>query len=162
MKLSNNAHAETFIKELGVVKTGEGNWAKGLDVLIEELKQWNINTETLVLRDGSGISHVSGVPANQITQLLYEIQAESWFPTFLESLPLVGGSNRLDRGTLYSRMSHTKASGQVRAKTGTLTTVSSLAGYIHTPQEENLIFSMILCCCWVIKGPRIGICLSNL
>ncbi|WP_227936329.1 D-alanyl-D-alanine carboxypeptidase/D-alanyl-D-alanine endopeptidase [Alkalihalobacillus deserti] len=143
MKQSNNGHAEILIKEMGYVREEEGTWDKGLNVLEEELKQWNIETEKMVIRDGSGISHVSGIPTHQISGLLYEIQAEPWFSIFLQSLPLVDGGVPLDRGTLNDRLKQTVASRRVRAKTGTLTTVSSLAGYVEPKEGEALVFSII-------------------
>ena len=116
---------------------------KGIQVLQEEIRQWGLETESMIIRDGSGISHVNGITSQQITKLLFEIQNEIWFESFLHSLPFVDGQEELDRGTLHKRLSHTIASGKVRAKTGTLTSVSSLAGYIEH-SDDPLIFSIIL------------------
>ncbi|GAE25146.1 D-alanyl-D-alanine carboxypeptidase [Halalkalibacter wakoensis JCM 9140] len=98
----------------------------------KELVNLGINPEKILMRDGSGISHVNLVSPNQITQLLFAVQRQQWFSSFLESLPVAGGRDRLDRGTLYSRLSQTEASGKVRAKTGTITSVSTLSGYVDT------------------------------
>ncbi|MFC0560045.1 D-alanyl-D-alanine carboxypeptidase/D-alanyl-D-alanine endopeptidase [Halalkalibacter alkalisediminis] len=143
MKLSNNGHAETLIKEMGYIKGEDGSWEMGLQVLQDEIKKWGIESESMIIRDGSGISHVNGIQSRQMTKLLFEIQNEPWFESFLSSMPLVDGQNELERGTLHERMRLTVASGKVRAKTGTLTSVSSLAGYIEH-SEDPLIFSIIL------------------
>ncbi|WP_216829620.1 D-alanyl-D-alanine carboxypeptidase/D-alanyl-D-alanine endopeptidase [Alkalihalobacterium elongatum] len=142
MKLSNNGYGEMLIKEIGKVKTDEGSWENGLDVSEQTFSHYGINTDTVFLRDGSGISHANLIPANEISKLLYSIQKEDWFTTFFQSLPVAGNSNKMIGGTLRTRMKNSQ--GRVRAKTGTLTTVSSISGYIETKSGETLIFSVLI------------------
>ena len=141
MKLSNNGHAEILIKEMGRVIKGNGDWKNGLDVMRTEITKLGVNTSTLVVRDGSGISHINLIPANEISQLLFSIQKEDWFPSYFNSLPNGGNSERLVGGTLRNRL---KTIANVKAKTGSITTVSSLSGYIETISGEKFIFSIIL------------------
>ncbi|WP_042460570.1 D-alanyl-D-alanine carboxypeptidase/D-alanyl-D-alanine endopeptidase [Neobacillus dielmonensis] len=142
MKLSNNTHAEIFIKEMGKMVTGVGSWENGLEVLTEEIKKLGVNTDTMVIRDGSGISHVNLISANEISKLLFAIQKEKWFPAYLHSLPVAGDGEKMVGGTLRNRMAHLR--GMIKAKTGSISTVSTLSGYLMTKSGRALIFSIML------------------
>ncbi|WP_253275569.1 D-alanyl-D-alanine carboxypeptidase [Rossellomorea aquimaris] len=96
------------------------------------------------IRDGSGISHVTNIPANELSKLLYSVQQEEWYPVYLNALPVAGASNRLEGGTLRNRMKGTLAEGNVKAKTGTITGATSLSGYVTTKDGKDLVFSIIL------------------
>ncbi|MFE4707180.1 D-alanyl-D-alanine carboxypeptidase/D-alanyl-D-alanine-endopeptidase [Peribacillus simplex] len=144
MKLSNNSHAEVLVKEMGKETDGEGSWKDGLKVARNQLKSMGLDMQTIMMRDGSGISQVNMIPANEITKLLYAVQEKTWFPAYLNALPIAGNDNRMVGGTLRKRMKGTYAAGNVRAKTGTISGTSSLSGYVTTKRGEKVIFSIIL------------------
>ncbi|UTE76960.1 D-alanyl-D-alanine carboxypeptidase/D-alanyl-D-alanine-endopeptidase [Rossellomorea sp. KS-H15a] len=144
MKLSNNTIAETLVKEMGRAVHNDGSWDRGLEVIEDYLSTQGLNIDTMRLRDGSGISHVTNVPANELSKLLYSVQQEDWFPVYLNSLPIAGASNRLEGGTLRNRMKGTLAEGNVKAKTGTITGVTALSGYVTTKDGKDLVFSILL------------------
>lgn len=142
MKLSNNGHAEILIKEIGKRESGEGSWEAGLEIVTGFLEEEGLNADELLLRDGSGISHVSLIQPNQLSLLLHKLQSKKWFNYYFESLPIAGSKERLVGGTLRNRMNGTSAENKIYAKTGTLQGVSSLSGYVKS--EKPLVFSIIL------------------
>lgn len=144
MKLSNNGLGETLTKEMGKVVYDEGSWDKGLQVIEEVVAGLGMNTETILLRDGSGMSHKNMIPANEFTRLLYHIQDENWYPVFENTLPVAGEDDRLTGGTLRMRMVDPQVKGNVKAKTGRLTGVSTLSGYVTAKSGEKLIFSILM------------------
>lgn len=84
--------------------------------------------------DGSGLSYHNRVSPYSIAQLLWAFSDDD---EFMEMLPLAGES-----GTLSSRFVGTPAQGTVYAKTGTVTGVSALSGYVN--RDTKIVFSIIV------------------
>lgn len=144
MKLSNNGHGEIFTKEMGRSVYGEGSWDNGLQVINDIMSKFALNESAILLRDGSGMSDKTLIPADELSHLLYAVQDRDWFPIFKNALPIAGESDRLVGGTLRNRMTGDSTKGNVTAKTGSLTGVSTLSGYVTTKDGEKLIFSMLM------------------
>lgn len=143
MKLSNNMHAEILVKTAGRAVFGEGSWTAGLRAISARLGGLGMDPAVISLRDGSGLSRMDQVAPGQVTGLLLAAKGKPWFPAWYDSLPVAGVSDRMTGGTLRNRMRGTPAEGNVRAKTGTLTGVSALSGYVTTADGVSLVFSMI-------------------
>lgn len=144
MKLSNNGHGEILTKEMGKVIHDEGSWDEGIDVIEEFIADLGMDNDTILLRDGSGMSHKNMIPANELSNFLVAVKDKSWFPSFKNSLPVAGASERFVGGSLRYRMTEPPAQGNVVAKTGSLTGVSTLSGYVTSQDGEELVFSIML------------------
>jgi serine-type D-Ala-D-Ala carboxypeptidase/endopeptidase (penicillin-binding protein 4) len=143
LKLSNNSHAEALVKSMGRVVRGDGSWDAGLAVLTEKLKGLGVDPGVSRMVDGSGLSTMDAVTPAQLTALLDNIQQRPWFPAWYDALPIAGAPDRLVGGTLRGRMSGTPAANNVHAKTGSLTGVTSLSGYVTAAHGRRLVFSVL-------------------
>ncbi|MEV1143356.1 D-alanyl-D-alanine carboxypeptidase/D-alanyl-D-alanine-endopeptidase [Micromonospora sp. NPDC049799] len=144
LKLSNNGHAEVLTKEIGRVLAGSGTWPAGVAAITGYVTGAGMDPATYRQRDGSGLSRRNLVPAGEVVDLLTAVRAEPWFDTWYAALPIAGDPDRLEGGTLRSRMRGTPAEGNVHAKTGSLTGVSALSGYVTDADGRLLAFSVLL------------------
>ncbi|MEU4745087.1 D-alanyl-D-alanine carboxypeptidase/D-alanyl-D-alanine-endopeptidase, partial [Actinosynnema sp. NPDC023658] len=142
LKLSNNMHAEILVKTAGRAVFGEGSWDAGLRAMTAKLGEFGVDAAALSLRDGSGLSRMDQVAPEQVASLLLAARGKPWFRTWYDALPVAGASDRMVGGTLRNRMRGTPAAGNVRAKTGSLTGVSALSGYVTTADGTPLVFAM--------------------
>jgi len=111
----------------------------GLSELKKFLQKIGIKDGDVLLEEGSGLSRSCLVKPNAIVELLQFMNRHPHRQAFRDALPLAGVD-----GTLQSRMRGTAAAGKVRAKTGSLRYTNTLAGYITTALQEELVFSLIL------------------
>lgn len=140
-KISDNLAAENALKTLAAVKRGiPGNALNGIYLVNEFLSTLGIDTTGYLMVDGSGVSHYNLLTTEMLVQLLVGMyNRPDLFPLFYESLPIAGVD-----GTLRGRMKAMAAEGNVRAKTGTISGVSSLSGYVKTRENEALAFSIMM------------------
>jgi D-alanyl-D-alanine carboxypeptidase/D-alanyl-D-alanine-endopeptidase (penicillin-binding protein 4) len=138
MKESQNLYAETLLKTLGAV-SGTATFAAGRTAVQSTLAQWGIAPGELIDRDGSGLSRYDFVtPAALVTILTHIARDEGLRGPFEATLPVAGRD-----GTLANRMKGTAAEGNARAKTGSMTGVRTLSGYVATAEGEPLVWSIM-------------------
>jgi serine-type D-Ala-D-Ala carboxypeptidase/endopeptidase (penicillin-binding protein 4) len=142
LKLSNNMHAEILTKSMGRKTANEGSWDAGEAAIADVLPNLGV-TGNLSLVDGSGLSRMDQIAPDQLVTLLGNAAGRPWFDTWFQALPVAGVADRMVGGTLRNRMRGTPAEGHVHAKTGSLTGVSGLSGYVDTAGGERLVFSMV-------------------
>lgn len=140
-KTSNNLAAEALLKRMDLAAQPRGaSTGGGIRTAKSVVAGQGIDTARLVMMDGSGVSRYNLVSPEMITSLLTAMANDSnAFARFYYSLPIAGVD-----GTLEHRMRGTPAALNVRAKTGSLSGVSSLSGYVTTADGELLAFSMMM------------------
>ena len=140
-KPSDNWIAELVFKTIGAEVMGEpGTWQKGRQALTEFLGEVMDDPSPHRFVDGSGLSRYSLLNAELLTKLLvYMYQNFELMPEYLASLPIAGVD-----GTLKNRMQGVYAEKVLRAKTGTLSGVSALAGYTVTVDDEVFAFGILI------------------
>jgi D-alanyl-D-alanine carboxypeptidase/D-alanyl-D-alanine-endopeptidase (penicillin-binding protein 4) len=99
-----------------------------------------IPSDGIIQHDGSGLSrHNLITPAAVVRLYQYMANESKYSQAWRDSLTIAG----ID-GTLKSRMAGTKASGNMRGKTGTIDQVSALSGYVRTSAGEELVVSFVV------------------
>lgn len=140
MKDSNNLYAEAMFYQLAALSNKPFATAKDARLVIQRLiTKLKKTPSQYKIADGSGLSLYNYVSAElQIEFLKYAYHNKNIYLHLAPSLPIAGVD-----GTLKDRMRNTSAHGNVMAKTGTLTGISSLAGYCTAPNGHILCFSII-------------------
>lgn len=135
-----NLYAEHLVRELGRVFMNNGSTAAGTGIVMKFMKEAGINTKSVFIEDGSGLSPFNAVSARTLASLLsYAVNREPYFNQFISSLPRAG----ID-GTLAGYFKDPVFSSRLRAKSGSLTRTRSYAGYIETMSGRVLAFSIII------------------
>lgn len=137
-KRSQNFFAEQLLKTLGAVYESDGSFGGGARVVRSVLEDLGVETDDLVLADGSGLSRDNRLTARRTAELLVAMRAHSRFRDFYDSL-LVAGTDGSKR-----RLDAPTAVGNVRSKTGTLRGASALSGYVTDADGELLVFSILI------------------
>jgi D-alanyl-D-alanine carboxypeptidase/D-alanyl-D-alanine-endopeptidase (penicillin-binding protein 4) len=143
LKLSNNTHAEALTKAMAARSGQPGSWKAGLAVTTGYLRRIGVPLTGVSLTDGSGLTRRNTLTARALASTLHKVRREPWFAAFDRALPVAGDSRRLVGGTLSTRMRGTRAAGNAHAKTGTLTGVTSLSGYVTGRDGRRYVFAMI-------------------
>jgi D-alanyl-D-alanine carboxypeptidase/D-alanyl-D-alanine-endopeptidase (penicillin-binding protein 4) len=136
-KISQNLHAEIYLRTVGFEKLGLASAAAGLKVERGFLQSVDIPEGDVVLSDGSGLSRDDLVTPRAMVDLMRYASHAPWGGDFLSSLPVSGVD-----GTLDGRMRHSPAKGLIEAKTGATDRVHALTGYATTARGEHLVFSI--------------------
>jgi D-alanyl-D-alanine carboxypeptidase/D-alanyl-D-alanine-endopeptidase (penicillin-binding protein 4) len=138
MKVSQNLYAETVMRaaSLGSAPASMEASRKAAE---ETLSRWGVVPGTYVVADGSGLSRNNYVSAAMIVGILRAMARDGRLAdAFVATLPIAGKD-----GTIASRMKGTRAEGNVKAKTGTISNVRSLSGSLTTATGERIVFSAI-------------------
>ncbi|MDX1567486.1 MAG: D-alanyl-D-alanine carboxypeptidase/D-alanyl-D-alanine-endopeptidase [Longimicrobiales bacterium] len=135
---SHNLYAESIARTLGRVVAGDASFEAGARVirtfLVDEI---GVPAEEVRPLDGSGLSPGSRVSPYALVTLLDHVYQGPHWDSFWSTLPEAGNWRQL------RRMYRSPAAGNLRAKTGTLRSVSALTGVVEARNGERLAFSIL-------------------
>jgi D-alanyl-D-alanine carboxypeptidase/D-alanyl-D-alanine-endopeptidase (penicillin-binding protein 4) len=142
LKYSNNFIAESLVKWLALgpdpgPQDPPASWTAGTRALSAQLSGLGVPLGSARIVDGSGLSRSNRISARILVETLR--QGERLFaggPELLAALPLAAEDGTLRRRTRDVR-------GHVRAKTGSLDGVSSLAGFARTERGRDVVFAIL-------------------
>ncbi|HWM18658.1 MAG TPA: D-alanyl-D-alanine carboxypeptidase/D-alanyl-D-alanine-endopeptidase [Ilumatobacteraceae bacterium] len=135
LQTSDNNTAELLVKEIGFAVRGEGTRVAGLQEIWNTLAEWQVPLDGVALDDGSGLSRNDRLTCNAIVAILEHLGVDS---ELTRSLPVAGES-----GTLAAELIGGPGEGSLAAKTGTLTGVRALSGFLPT-DDSVMTFSLVL------------------
>lgn len=145
---SDNVTAEAMARQVAISRKADPSFDGSAKAVSAALSQAGYDTSGLVLEDGSGLSPDNRISTALLGSVLASASAVSKSPTdvqylrpILTGLPVAGGG-----GTLADRFTDGRSvagRGVVRAKTGTLSGASSLAGVVSDVDGRLLVFAFI-------------------
>lgn len=135
-----NLYAEALLRTTALTlnKTVRSTDAS-LETITTFWKNKGVNLDGFRIRDGSGLSAVGALTADNMTGILSAMSHEKSFSSFLETIPVVGQS-----GTVRSLARGTPASGKIRAKSGSIEGVRAYAGYFTATNGDQLSFCLLV------------------
>jgi D-alanyl-D-alanine carboxypeptidase/D-alanyl-D-alanine-endopeptidase (penicillin-binding protein 4) len=149
MELSDDVLAEALARQVALANGEEASFAGGAAATLKVLKAHGFDVPGTLLSDGSGISGQNKIPAKLLVEILSAAAApEGKHPEtaklrpLLAGLPVAGASGTLADGRFDTAGSQA-GRGWVRAKTGTLTGVNTLAGLVLDQDGRVLVFAFM-------------------
>lgn len=142
LKPSDNLYADSlFLHAAKVIHGSPLDWEQAQPVVKNYIqKQTGINMQNAILIDGSGLSRQDLVTPEQTVGLLRYLHDR--FPLsyeYISALPIAGQD-----GTLMKRFRKPTQRGFMRAKTGSMTGIMSLSGYLYSANAHTLAFAIYI------------------
>lgn len=139
-KVSQNLFAEIVLREVALIRTGEGTRQAANREMNQFLWQIGANPECCYFQDGSGLSRQTLATPRAVAKVLTFMNKSEHRDAWLSLLP-IGGVD----GSLSRRFEFDKENGKrIRAKTGSLSHVAALSGYANSKTHGDVAFSIIL------------------
>jgi serine-type D-Ala-D-Ala carboxypeptidase/endopeptidase (penicillin-binding protein 4) len=149
IRTSDNVLAEVLAREVAIERDGDPTFAGAASETLAALAQAGFDTTGAQLVDGSGLSTADRVPAKLLGAVLASAAAPAkdakdtqFLRPIVTGLPVAGGDGTLD-DRFGAATPAAAGRGVVRAKTGTLTGVSSLAGITTDADGRLLVFAFM-------------------
>ncbi len=137
---SDNLMGELMLKELGVLDAGEpGTDGHGAAVERQFLRSIGVDPDTVTIADGSGLSQYDRITPRDLLAILQYDWRASYRDVVLDALPVAGV-----RGTLRHSFIGTAAEYHVFAKTGSISHVRTISGFVQTKTHGVVTFSLLV------------------
>jgi D-alanyl-D-alanine carboxypeptidase/D-alanyl-D-alanine-endopeptidase (penicillin-binding protein 4) len=134
-KFSNNVMTRQLLLSLGAEVYGPpGTEAKGRDAVETWLRLRGIDTEGLILDNGSGLSRRSRISAAQLAAMLHYAYSQPDMPEYVSSMAVLG----ID-GTMAHRFRNSPLTGRGHLKSGSLKDANNIAGYLQTRSGQRMV-----------------------
>jgi D-alanyl-D-alanine carboxypeptidase/D-alanyl-D-alanine-endopeptidase (penicillin-binding protein 4) len=138
-KASQNLHAELALRAVGRARRHVGSFEAGQEELKTFLAEAGIDPGEYNILDGSGLTRLNLVTPAAVVKLLRYMYASPARDNWISMLPVAGQD-----GTLSARFGESAGAGRVHAKTGTLSHVTALSGYVQRLDGTWLAFSILV------------------
>ena len=134
-----NLYADALLKTVGYAMSKDGSFESSVNAEKQVWSQRGIDLKGFMVRDGSGLSPSGVLTANNLTDILYSMKNDAAFNDFYASIPIVGQS-----GTVQNLAKGSKAAGNIRAKSGSISNTRAFSGYFTASNGELMSFSLIV------------------
>ncbi|WP_394996429.1 D-alanyl-D-alanine carboxypeptidase/D-alanyl-D-alanine-endopeptidase [Emticicia sp.] len=134
-----NLYADALLKTVGYSISKDASFESSVNAAKQIWSQKGVDLQGFMIRDGSGLSPSGVLTANNLTDILYTMKSDYAFNDFYASIPVVGQT-----GTVQNLAKGSKAAGNVRAKSGSISNTRAFAGYFTASNGELMSFSLIV------------------
>jgi D-alanyl-D-alanine carboxypeptidase/D-alanyl-D-alanine-endopeptidase (penicillin-binding protein 4) len=138
-KESLNLYAEHLLREIGRKSSGEPTIGKGIEAYYRFCADKGIDSNGFFPQDGSGLSRSNAFTSKTLVQTMKYVHDSKNWEIFLQSLPIAGVD-----GTLKNSFKGTPLEKNVRAKTGSMSRVRSIAGTMKTKKGQSILFAILV------------------
>lgn len=138
-KFSNNVMTRNLLLTLGAERYGEpGTVEKGRAAIRDWVERAGVDTESLFVDNGSGLSRDARVSSRLLGELLLTIYRSPYMPEFIASLPLSAME-----GTMEGRFRNDPLKGRMHMKTGLIDNVRSMGGFMLTRHGRTMVIVLL-------------------
>ncbi|WP_112248338.1 D-alanyl-D-alanine carboxypeptidase/D-alanyl-D-alanine endopeptidase [Kribbella monticola] len=137
---SDNDGAEVLLRQVGIATQNGGSYTAGVKGVRATLTGLGIDVSKATIYDGSGLSRTNQVPLEALAGAVRVAVAKPELRHLVSGLPIAGFTGSLE--DRFAGPGSAAGTGLVRAKTGTLTGVHSLAGLVRDRTGTLLVFAV--------------------
>ncbi len=134
-----NLFTDHLLFQIGYTQNKKASWESGIKAIKEFWQTKGIDSESLFLYDGSGLSHFNAISAKSLNQVISHMNKSQHATPFNQSLAIAGES-----GTLKNFGKSSLLSGNFKAKTGSMTGVRAYSGILNKTNGQQLAISLII------------------